>query len=280
MLALFKMARRSPVQLSLPQPPRPAARAEAAGPWGGRRPGAGRPRARKFLNVPHRARPLHKAAHPVHLTLRLRRGLPSLREQGLYRALERAIGAARRSPTGLRIVHFSVQLNHLHFLVEAPHRDALCRGAKGLAIRLARAINAFLGIAGRVWGDRYHVQELESPRRVRNALVYVLLNWKKHVHGAQGIDPCSSGATFDGWRYDPSEATLDGWRHHLLSGPAPGATAGRPSLGGRRDDGPPLVHRPRTWLLSTGWRLQGTIARSDSPRSAALRSGSHRPPGP
>ncbi len=222
----------------------------------------------------------------MQLTLRLRRGLPSLREQVLYRAIEHAIGATGRSPTGLRIVHFSVQSNHLHFLVEAPGRDALCRGAKGLAIRLARAINALLGIAGRVWGDRYHVQELESPRQVRNALVYVLLNWKKHVRGARGVDPCSSGAAFDGWRPTASGGTASGgtasggtaWGagRTLSAGTAVGGSfdAPRPprtssNLSHVAAHGPPLVHRPRTWLLSAGWRRRGRIDLRETPRRLA-----------
>jgi hypothetical protein len=37
---------------------------------------------------------------------------------------------------------------------------------------------------------------------VRNALVYVLANSRKHAQRTlrAGVDPCSSGAWFDGWR--------------------------------------------------------------------------------
>lgn len=43
------------------------------------------------------------------------------------------------SKTRLRVVHFSVQDDHVHLVVEAPDREPLCGGASGIAIRLARA---------------------------------------------------------------------------------------------------------------------------------------------
>ena len=54
------------------------------------------------------------------------------------------------------------------------------RGIRGLAIRIARAVNRAWLRRGRVWGDRYHAHSLRSPREVRNALVYVLQNFRKH----------------------------------------------------------------------------------------------------
>ena len=48
--------------------------------WGGRRAGAGRKPAGLRPGVPHTARPLHQERHPVHVTLRAARHLPSLRD--------------------------------------------------------------------------------------------------------------------------------------------------------------------------------------------------------
>ena len=44
-----------------------------------------------------------------------------------------------------RVVHASIQHNHLHFLVEAKDRAALTSYLQSLGGRLARAINADLG---------------------------------------------------------------------------------------------------------------------------------------
>ena len=74
---------------------------------------------------------------------------------------------------------------------------------RSVAIRLARQINGALGRRrAKIWGDRYHRRDLTSPRAVRNALVYVLANNKKHfrlTHGRPRIDPCSSAKWFEGW---------------------------------------------------------------------------------
>jgi REP element-mobilizing transposase RayT len=49
------------------------------------------------------------------------------------------------------VVHFSVQRDHLHLIVEASDRRALSRGMQGLSIRVARAANGELGRKGRVF---------------------------------------------------------------------------------------------------------------------------------
>jgi hypothetical protein len=108
----------SPSQLGLFTAP-----AKARGAWGGARPGAGRKKkAGPTRRVPHRARPVHRKYQPVHVTLRARGGLPSFREQVLARALTAAVAAVKTSPaTGgsFRVVHFSIQANHVHLMVEA-----------------------------------------------------------------------------------------------------------------------------------------------------------------
>jgi hypothetical protein len=96
-------------------------------------------------------------------------------------------------------VHFSVQADHLHLLIEADDKSSLSRGLMGLAIRVARAVNRALRRQGRVWADRFHSRALTSPREVRNAIVYVLMNAKKHVDAAPNLDPCSSAAWFTDW---------------------------------------------------------------------------------
>jgi REP element-mobilizing transposase RayT len=188
----------------------------------------------------HRRRPRHDPRCPVHVTLRAGAGLPSLRSERLYSVIRRAFGAASRQ--AFRLIHYSVQADHLHLLVESDQPTRLARGVQGLAIRLARAINGALDRRGRVWGDRYHAHELATPREVRNALVYVLNNFRKHVAGAAGLDPRSSAAWFDGWR----------------------------TMGGRVASSAPVVEA-RTWLARVGWRCHGLIDTSEAPRRVRRR---------
>jgi len=148
--------------------------------------------------MPHRRRASHDPCHPVHVTLRAAVGLASLRNAAVFAGLERAFAAA--SSNGFRLLQFSVQSNHLHLLVEADTPTRLTRGVQGLAVRTAKAINRVLGRRGRVWSDRFHAHVLRTPREVRNALVYILNNARKHLPGIRGLDPRSSARFFAGWR--------------------------------------------------------------------------------
>jgi REP element-mobilizing transposase RayT len=103
---------------------------------------------------------------------------------------------------GFRIVHFSVQADHVHMIVEADDAGLLSQGMRSFAIRVARRVNReiFGRRRGKIWADRYHRHDLARPSAVRNALVYVLGNHLKHGEVDVGlIDPLSSGPGFKGW---------------------------------------------------------------------------------
>jgi putative transposase len=121
---------------------------------------------------------------------------------------------------------------------------------KGLCVRIARALNHALERAGRVFADRYHARHLRTPREVRYALAYTLSNARKHGVRVEGIDPCSSGAAFDGWRERGARAL---------------AVLACPSLA------VPPVAAARSWLLRTGWRRHGLLGIADSPGGKLLR---------
>jgi hypothetical protein len=152
-----------------------------------------------------------------------------------------------RGRPDFRLVHYSLQGNHLHALVEAGDRDALGRGMKALGIRLAKAVNRALRRRGPVVSDRYHARVLRAPAQVRSAIRYVLLNARRHA--AQGrrklsapvrLDPASSARWFTGWSRRPR---------------------GEEEL----PDVPSPTSAPRTWLLGVGWRRRGLIDPSDVP---------------
>lgn len=204
--------------------------------WGGARAGAGRPRL-KTSGVAHSARPVLSSHHPVHVTLRLMDGLDSLRRRDNYLVVREALRAGR-AREGFRLVQFSVLSNHLHLVCEGSDRLGLARGIQGLKIRIARALNRRWGRRGAVFSGRYHAHALKTPREVRNALVYVLLNARKHSSATartNRVDFCSSGAEFDGW----SRAVV-----------CEGGELG-------------IVARAQSWLLRVGWRRYGSIDPSE-----------------
>ena len=214
--------------------------------WGGARKGAGRKLQRPRKLVAHRSRESFRAGCPVHVTLRMAEGLPSLRKCATYRALVAAMGGGCER-FGMRLVHWSVLGNHMHLIVEACDRHALSRGMQGLGVRLARALNRWWGRTGRVLADRYHAHILRSPTVVRRALFYVLQNARRHGIVTAGADPCSSGPWFDGW------------------------LGGEPGDRGDHAAGKPeWLRAARTWLLVHGWRRLGLLdlgARPGGPRA-------------
>lgn len=206
---------------------------------GGYRARAGRKRIpeHRRTSVAHRRRPALPRQTPAHVTLRLHAGLPSLRRRKPVRWIRRCIQLGHK--TTFRVVHFCVQTNHLHLIVEAADRKALSRGMQGLGIRLTRRLNALWGRRGSPFTERYHARPIRSPREVRNCIGYVLNNVRKHAAergrrlARNWIDPFSSAPTFDGW----SASTVTG-------ADATGSGITRP---------------PQFYLLRTAWRRGGLL---------------------
>jgi REP element-mobilizing transposase RayT len=119
-----------------------------------------------------------------------------LRGYRRFQAITAALRVAKER-FGVRIIHFSVQGNHLHLLVEADNAQSLARGIQGLSIRLAKALNRLISRRGKVFADRYHAHVLETRREVAHALRYILENFRHHLRedvAPRGADPCSSAA--------------------------------------------------------------------------------------
>jgi REP element-mobilizing transposase RayT len=184
---------------------------------GGRRERALKGKTRPRRAMPHRARPTHAKSQPVHVTMRGARRLPSLRKQIVFLAIRRAL--ARTWREWFRVVHFSVQMDHIHMIVEANDKLALSSGMRGLSIRLARNINRVAGRKGNVFADRYHARALGTPLEVRHCLIYVLLNFRKHLRRPAAVDPASSGFWFQGWKSRQSASRNN--RRRLIDAKAP-----------------------------------------------------------
>ena len=145
---------------------------------GGPRKGAGAKRIGRGRE-PHRSRARFCRLTPAYVTLRVVRGISSLRNRLLVEEVRKTLGRACEREE-FRLVEYSIQDNHLHLIVEAESQDALSQGMKSIASRFAKAVNRTFRRRGKVIAERYHVRLLSSPREVRNALRYVLLNIRTH----------------------------------------------------------------------------------------------------
>ena len=78
------------------------------------------------------------------VTLTTHRALANLRSR---RAMQRILTSLNRAKErlGVRIVHYSVQRDHLHLIVEATDARALSRAMQGLSVRIAKSLNRVLG---------------------------------------------------------------------------------------------------------------------------------------
>jgi REP-associated tyrosine transposase len=214
--------------------------------WGGKRTGAGRPRSGTRRDPLHRTRPSVNRHKPHHIVLRVRRAVGRLRREPIFHAIRIAM---RRSlaRSDFRIVHISIQHNHIHLLVEAETRLALTLGMQSLAIAIAKAINRSLARSGKVFEFRYHATEITAPKQARNALAYVLNNWRRHREDlatsrtrAAHVDPYSSALSFGGWAGNPTFTPPVGYI------PLP-------------------VARAQTWLLTVGWQKHGALRLRECP---------------
>lgn len=183
---------------------------------GGRRVGAGRPKgSRTSTRITHTRRPRVSEHRPHHVTVRVTRGTWNLRAQRCFRPIAEAFSAVRQR-ADFRLVHFSVQHNHLHLIVEANGRRAMSNALRALLARIARSLNQVMSGRGARFDDRYHEHILRTPTEVRNALHYVL--------GNRGVHLSRWGK--------PTAAVDDALSSLVVCEP---------------------TKRPRSWLLREGW---------------------------
>jgi len=193
--------------------------------------------------VQHRSRLDMRGPCPAHVTIRLSRGLPSLRCRRFVREFQRSLRESCERGS-FRVLQYSLQRDHVHLIVESDSRDALGRGMKSIGARLARVVNRVFQRRGSVLDGRYHLHFLRTPREVRSALAYVLLNARRHWTKRFGVPPpvrvdeASSGRWFGGWASS------------VLS---------------RESGGRPDVASPCTWLAREGWKRHGLIDPAEVP---------------
>jgi REP element-mobilizing transposase RayT len=219
--------------------------------WGGKRAGAGRKQVNVRKSEPHRRRPKITNNMALHVALRVAPDVRRMRRMDAYRAVRKAMVVALVR-SDFRIVHVSIQGNHVHLVVEASSKEALARGMQGFQTSAARRLNAIdtdrrgRVRRGSVFVDRYHAEIVTTPTHARHTLAYVLNNWRRHN------EDCAPGA--DHWLVDrySSAVSFTGW--------ADGLNWILP-----RDYEPLPVAAPQTWLLREGWKLGGAISIYETP---------------
>jgi REP element-mobilizing transposase RayT len=179
------------------------------------------------------------------VTLRVLDEVGRLRVRGVLAAVAEALRVVGERED-LRIVHTSIQNNHLHLYCESPSREALANGMRAFKTSVGRRINAVMGRSGPVFADRYHYEVVKTPKQARAVLCYVMNNWRKHkadLGRPDRVDPFATGMWFRGWKETdiPKQLVIP-----------PGVIV--------------LPYRePRTWLLREGWKKHPPISLFEVP---------------
>ena len=195
----------------------------------------------------HVKRPEVKACVPMLVTLKLLEGLPSIRRTDEAGVFFSVLAHMRSRHDGLRIVHWTIQTNHLHLIVEGDDDQLVSRAMQGFAIGLAKRLNKLWGRKGTVFLDRYHRRDLTSPRQTYNALRYVFENYAKHAGCKHVIClTAADGSTREFPWVDArfsSALEFEYWRDsHIRARTRP-----------RHE----RTSTPLTWMLRTGYRCGG-----------------------
>jgi REP element-mobilizing transposase RayT len=219
--------------------------------WGGKRKGAGRKQVNEHKSQPHRVRPEITSRMAVLVTLRVVENVRRMRRMDAYKALRKALQVVL-ARTNFRVVHQSIQANHIHLVVEAENKVALARGMQAFQTSAARRLNQVdiddsgKARTGQVFIDRYHMEVVTTPTHARHALAYVLNNWRRHKEDRAprtrtwSLDKYSSAISFTGW------AERSEWLVPADHDPLP-------------------VSSPQSWLLREGWKLGGAISIYEAP---------------
>ncbi|MBT3236341.1 MAG: hypothetical protein HN353_10355 [Bdellovibrionales bacterium] len=192
--------------------------------------------------IAHISRPSIDRNNPIHINIRVQEKLPNLRRKSSFKLFTKAVKRARLK--GLRVVHFSLQTNHLHLLVEADSNRQLSSGMRSLLITYSIWINRLLKRQGPLFRDRFNMEVITTPRRMKNLLNYIFKNSAKHrKHAFNQIDLYCS--------------------HLILS------AQDQFRLFGRKIPPPPISHQvralalkrlaellfpPQSWLAAVGWQ--------------------------
>ena len=127
-------------------------------------------------------------ARPLHLTIKLIRA--DIQNKIILKGLRYAIMRARLQ--GLRIIHYSLEHDHVHLYAESDNNETLGRAMKALGVTLVKRINRHFKKSGSCYKTRYHLRILRSAADVKNVLNYILKNGIKHKRTKSIIDPYNS----------------------------------------------------------------------------------------
>lgn len=152
--------------------------------------GAGRP-ALHDIGIRHLKRAQINRPMPLHLTIKLKKAyMQNGQNVQNKHILKHAIKRARIM--GLKIVHYSLEHDHVHLYTECESNVILTKAMKAFGVSLAKNINKYFSSKGQVYKTRFHLRILKSASEVKNVINYILKNGIKHKRANSIFDPYNS----------------------------------------------------------------------------------------
>ena len=104
--------------------------------------------------IRHTTREEIRRPSPLHLTIKMK--TTNIQNKVILKALRHAIFRARLQ--GLKIIHFSLEYNHVHFYAESSDNFILAKGMKALGVSLVKKLNKYFKTKGSAYLHRYHLR--------------------------------------------------------------------------------------------------------------------------
>ena len=121
---------------------------------------AGRPRvltlSERKTRIYHQSRPVLPKDRPLHVTIKFdKTQIANLRNKLFYREIRKSLQRLRAK--GVRLIEFSVQKDHIHFLLEAGRKVVLGTAMRALSISLSKRFSLLLKRKIKALKNRYHL---------------------------------------------------------------------------------------------------------------------------
>jgi len=128
--------------------------------------------------IRHTARPELERPSSLHLTVKIEKEKANLKNKFILKILKKAILNARRF--NLKIIHYSLEFDHVHLLIEAENNIILGKGMQSFGVTFSKAINRHRNVSGQVYKHRYHFRKITSAKQLKNVMNYIFKNGVKH----------------------------------------------------------------------------------------------------
>jgi REP element-mobilizing transposase RayT len=151
--------------------------------------GAGRPKIHD-AGIRHTKRPRLAKPASLHLTVKIKKNKADIKNKSVLSILKKSIMNARRQ--GLKVIHYSLEYDHVHLLIEADNNHILGKGMQAFGVTFSKAINRMRKLKGEVYKHRYHFRQISSSRDLKNVLRYIFSNGLKHGTSKHIINPYNS----------------------------------------------------------------------------------------